>query len=157
MPFTSEVLDNVTQFCKTRYDQKTFEHARRVMIYASQNVDVYRFLSEYTTIQISCTALLHDIIEDTKTSYDDIKSYLSQSDDLFDWEIENLISSLRLLTHDKKRQTYDEYIINISNKRSFDVVAYAVKIADMKDHLSLHETLTTKLKNKYVKALAELL
>ena len=157
MPFTSEVLDTVTKFCKSKYDQRTFEHAKRVMIYASQNVDVYRFLSEYTTIQISCTSLMHEIIEDTKTTYYEIKEMLCECDDLYDWEINNLISSLKILTHDKNTQTYEEYIINISNKRSFDVVAYVVKIADMKDHLSLQETLTTKLKNKYLKALAELL
>lgn len=157
MPFTQDVLDKVTHFCKSKYDHSTFEHAKRVMIYARQNIDVYRFLSDYTSIQISCTALMHDIIEDTKTTYDEIKVLLSECDELYDWEINNLISSLKLLTHDKKHQTYDEYIINISNNRSFDVVAYIVKMADMKDHLSLQETLTTKLKNKYLKALAELL
>ena len=55
---------------------------------------------EETTI----TALLHDIVEDTNTTFDDLRK-LGFSD--------NVINALKLMTHDKNVD-YFEYVKNIS-------------------------------------------
>lgn len=63
-----------------------------------------------------------------------------------------------ILTKDKE-QSYVDYCIEIKNSISLfsGQLAYWVKLADMKDHLSKTETLTDKLKAKYLEGLAYLL
>ena len=51
------------------------------------------------------------------------------------------------------KETYEEYIAKIPKGS----IAYWVKLADMKDHLTLTDTLTEKLKEKYLRGLAILL
>lgn len=63
-----------------------------------------------------CAALLHDVIEDTDMTID-------QLEDLFPGEV---INAVRLLTHDKDTD-YEEYIRKISS----DPIARAVKLADL--------------------------
>ena len=54
---------------------------------------------------------------------------------------------------------YDEYcdIIKLSAKPDWGKCAWFVKLADMKDHLSQVETLTPRLKEKYLSGLRYLL
>ena len=57
----------------------------------------------------------------------------------------------------ENEQNYVEYIDAIKSSADKCQEAYWVKIADMKDHLSQTDTLTDKLKKKYLAALAHLL
>ena len=50
-----------------------------------------------------------------------------------------------------------EYIKNIKENMVLYPEVYWVKIADMKDHLAQTDTLTDKLKEKYIEALPYLL
>ena len=55
---------------------------------------------------------------------------------------------------------YDDYckrIRSAAGDKVFGYLAYRVKIADMKDHLMQTETLTDKLKTKYLSGLRYLL
>lgn len=66
-------------------------------------------------------ALLHDVVEDTKITFEDLsKQGIS----------EDAIQVLKILTHDKKNINYDDYIKNI--KRSGNAIALKVKLADLK-------------------------
>ena len=67
---------------------------------------------------------LHDIVEDTKYTFEDLE------DEGFSNEV---ISALRLLTHDK-HTPYMEYIENIC--ASGDKVAVNVKLNDLKHNLA---------------------
>ena len=60
---------------------------------------------------------------------------------------EELIETVKLLTHDKEKESYEDYIIKIFS--GDDYYAQEAKRADIKDHLSREETLTQKLKDKY--------
>ena len=72
---------------------------------------------EETTI----TALLHDIVEDTDTTFDDLRK-LGFSD--------NIINALKLMTHDKNVD-YFEYVKNISK----NPIARKVKIKDLEHNM----------------------
>jgi len=89
-------------------------------------------------------ALLHDVVEDTAITFDDLSSK-GFSD--------NVITALRLLTHDKSVD-YFEYVSLIKG----NPIASAVKLADLKHNsdLSRLETITEKdgaRKEKYEKAI----
>jgi hypothetical protein len=87
---------------------------------------------------------MHDLIEDTEYTGSELP--------------ENFYKALKLLTKPKE-QDYIEYIKNIKDTSNTDwrICAYWVKLADMKDHLAQTDTLTDKLKEKYLNALPYLL
>ena len=82
-------------------------------------------------------AFLHDLLEDTEFTADDIK----------DKEVREAVV---ILTR-KADETYFEYIQRIID--SDNKYAYFVKLADISDHLLQIETLTPSLKDRYEKAL----
>lgn len=127
------------------YDADTFAHAKRVAGYAYANPATNSWESIDLDILYQ-TALFHDILEDT-----DFEFYSPKNRYLF-WT--DAIDAVKILTKEKN-ETYVEYCRRIRD--SGNQIAYIVKLADMKDHLSLKETLTPRLKEKYLSGLAELL
>lgn len=125
---------------KEYYNDKTYAHALRVMQYVAENEMIPK---EYRN-DCLCLALMHDLLEDT-----DFKAvYLP----------ENFTKALKLLTKPKDMD-YIEYIKDIRNTghTNWRMCAYYVKLADMKDHFMQTETLTDKLKEKYLNAIGYLL
>ena len=123
------------------YDEKTLAHAMRVAAYATE----CPLLVEEDRDYAIALAILHDLIEDT-----DVKLETIQID---------LREGLTYLTKEKN-ETYVNYCKRVKGCASSGWrgrCAYIVKLADMKDHLSLKETLTDKLKAKYLEGLAVLL
>lgn len=124
------------------YDEKTFAHAMRVAAYVARD----------KSIPVECRddaialAMMHDLVEDTEYEYEGLEI--------------GFRTALRLLTKEKDA-SYTDYCKNIKENifRFGDAgcIARWVKIADMKDHLNLKDTLTDKMKAKYLEGLAELL
>lgn len=136
-PMTISVaLDLARQY----YDEKTYAHALRVAGYVADNKAIPANLRD----ECICLAIMHDLLEDTDYRPDDIP--------------ENFKIALELLTKPKE-MSYKEYCQSLQCSRGTGprICAYFVKLADMKDHLSLKDTLTDKLKAKYLEGLAELL
>ena len=132
------------ELCNLYYDEKTFEHAKRV---ANKAEEITRFfnLSYETYYFIYQLGLAHDLYEDT-----DIKRNT--------WFDEKFEKNLSLLTREKD-EDYNKYIekIRLMTKNNPDYMpAYIVKLADMYDHFIQTETLTEKLKEKYIAAIAYL-
>lgn len=126
------------------YNEKTYQHAMRVAGYVASN----KVIPEYLRNDCVCLAIMHDLIEDTDFEARDLP------DDYC-----NFRNALILLTK-RKDAKYTDYCNQIASKKcttSYGICAYFVKLADMKDHLMLKETLTDKLKEKYLTGLAELL
>lgn len=73
----------------------------------------------------ACAALLHDVVEDTEITFEELK-FLEIPDDI--------ISILRLLTHDDDIP-YKEYVQKI--KDSGNRIAKAVKLADLRHNSDL--------------------
>lgn len=122
------------------YSKDTYEHAMRVMTYVAENETVpYIYKDDCVAL-----AIMHDLIEDTEYSGLDLP--------------DNMYNALMLLSKPKE-QSYIEYIktIKLHIDTDWGKCAYWVKLADMKDHLSQKETLTEKLKDKYLEALPYLL
>lgn len=95
--------------------------------------------------KISCIALavVHHLLKDTEYQIDDrIGLYFN--------------SCLKLLTK-AEGQDYIEYVKNIHDYTSLHRLTYWVKPADIQDHLMQKETLTDKLKEKYIEAVPYLL
>lgn len=132
-------IDFALRTAKEYYTVKGFDHALRVAAYVEENTMIPQHQKELSY----CLAIMHDLLEDTKFLANTISA------DYFK-------ECLKLITKDKNT----DYISYIKKIKQFAVSypeVYWVKMADMKDHLSLKETLTDKLKDKYLNALSELL
>lgn len=68
-------------------------------------------------------AILHDVVEDTDVTHDDIKK---------DGFSESILAALRLVTH-SRRDSYADYVIRCKA----DPLARAVKLADLQDNARL--------------------
>lgn len=122
------------------YDRQTYDHALRVASYVAQNMTIpYEYRDECVAL-----AICHDLIEDTSCSLVGFP--------------DNFRESLKLLTKPKDMD-YVEYCkrLHPSQGAHYQNCAYYVKLADMKDHLTLTDTLTDRLKEKYLAGLAVLL
>ena len=134
------LIGHALKAAKIYYDTKTFNHAMRVAANVAENPLIPMSLLD------NCIALaiMHDLWEDTEYPKDALfmEEYLS--------------NCLDVLTKDAD-QGYIEYIDLIKKCSDKMPEVYWVKIADMKDHLCQTDTLTEKLKKKYLVALAHLL
>ena len=128
------------KIAKEYYPEDKYSHALRVMQYVADNDTIpYEYREDCIAL-----AIMHDLIEDTEY----------QGSGLPD----NFYKALMLLTKPKDKD-YIEYIKDIHdvNYTNWRMCAWWVKLADMKDHLSQTETLTERLKSKYLSALPYLL
>ncbi len=81
----------------------------------------------------TCTALLHDVIEDTDTTIDEIRDLGFP---------EEVLGALQLLTHDKSVD-YMDYVEKIST----DPVASKVKLSDLKHNSDMTRLLKPEAKD----------
>ena len=128
------------KIAKEYYDTEGYSHAMRVAGYVAENMTIpYEYRDECI-----CLAIMHDLIEDTDFN----PSYLPG----------NFKKALLLLTKPEDMD-YVDYCkrLRCTDNTNYQMCAHWVKLADMKDHLCLKETLTPKLKEKYLEGLAELL
>ena len=117
------------------YPKKKLAHAVRVANYVENNP----LVPEGTREALWIIGLLHDIIEDTPCEAQDLRN----AETFTDMEIGAIIE----LTHHKEDESYENYMIGLAHSNNPYVLP--VKRADMKDHLTLVNTLTEKLKHKY--------
>lgn len=127
-------------YAKQYYPQDKYEHALRVMQYVAENELIPAVYKDDCLI----LAIMHDLVEDTPF----VGTALP----------ENTYKSLMLLTKPKGKD-YIEYIKELKDEcdTCYGICAWWVKLADMKDHLAQTETLTEKLRDKYLAALPYLL
>ena len=110
-----------------RYLIDVMEHAERVM-------DLVRpFGKDYMMV-----ALLHDILEDTEVTYEDLSKAIPY----------DIVDDIFVLTR-KSNQTYFEYIDKITKNTKR---AKIVKYYDILDHLHNKATLKPSLEKRYLKA-----
>lgn len=127
------------RMAKRYYEPDTFDHALRVAAYVADNDTIPKNKMD---LSISL-GIMHDLIEDTPyPEFNNIPAELSYG--------------LKIITK-RKDESYIDYIKNIVANKKECPEAYWVKLADMKDHLSQTETLTDKLKEKYLAAMPYLL
>lgn len=110
-----------------RYPIDVMEHAERVM-----NL-VRPFGKDYMVV-----ALLHDILEDTEVTYEDLSKALPYI----------IVNDIFALTR-KSDETYFEYIDRITKSAKNVII---IKYYDILDHLHNKETLKPSLKKRYLKA-----
>ena len=143
-----EALDLV----KKNLSNEIFEHSMQVAIYAES---ICNSIDYDKKEDVSVVAILHDILEDTLN--DDTKIMIRS---ILDSELSAVqYQALNLLIR-AKDEPYVDYIKRIktlSLSTKFGKIAYIVKMADMKDHLTRTETLTDELKEKYIKGLSHLI
>lgn len=132
------------QHAKYYYDEETYKHALRVMEYVSE---MFIISSETERDICMSLALMHDLIEDTSFDIVDLPP-----------EEPNFKRALELLTKPRS-MSYIDHCKKLKEESGTYAgrLAYWVKLADMKDHLNQKETLTDRLKEKYLAGMAELL
>lgn len=138
------------RMAKQYYEPKTYDHAIRVATYVAENPMIPNEIMD------DCIALgiMHDLIEDTdyeKRAKDDL--YNPNSNLTKDKHFFNCLSFLTK----EVGEDYIGYIKKIKEVSDDMPEVYWVKLADMKDHLAQTETLTEKLRDKYLAALPYLL
>lgn len=90
----------------------------------------FHLAEQMDTEDLVCVALLHDVVEDTNISFDDLISYGFNN---------NVINALKLLTHNDDTP-YMEYIKKIKTNE----IARTVKLADLKHNSDLSRLDLTK-------------
>lgn len=116
--------------------------------YINHPIRVHQYVCRTMESSICSVAILHDILEDTDTTYDDLLSKFGKV----------VAHSVSLLSKPKDLP-YEIYIRVI--KDSGDQYAKAVKIADLHDNLDSIDNVPdldkrNRLKSRYEKALKEL-
>lgn len=125
---------------KQYYKPDTRNHVLRVAGYVSENPMIpWEKMDDCIAL-----AIMHDLKEDTEWDDEYIPGY------------EHLWDCLNLLTKPNDMD-YRDYLNLIHNCSYGKPEAYWVKLADIKDHLMQTETLTDKLRDKYINALPYLL
>lgn len=71
------------------------------------------------------TGLLHDAVEDSSLTFDDLRK---------EGVDEEIITALQLLTHDKEKMSYEDYVQNIAE--SGNQLAIHVKLHDLEHNLA---------------------
>ena len=127
-------LVKLIPLCMEYYPKKKMSHAIRVADYAYEAAKETSSVSPYDAYLVG---LAHDLIEDTDCPQDKLQEILGT----------DLFSAVVILTKDDN-DDYNKYIHSILD--SGDKLAILVKRADMKDHFMQTETLTEKLRNKYL-------
>ena len=134
-------LSYALRMAKKHYPNDKYDHAMRVMQYVADNEMIpYEYKEECLAL-----AVMHNLWEDTNYPRGcGIGEYFEKA--------------LNLLTKPKDMD-YIEYIKKIRDTActNWRMCAWWVKLADMKDHLAQTETLTEKLRDKYLAALPYLL
>lgn len=134
-----ESIDSILE----RYPAEIMYHVFRVADLLYSDIE-YHILSEEEQHYIYILAVLHDIIEDTNTTFDEVKLFLPES----------FLEALKLLTR-VKNISYQDYITAI--KKSNNRYAKIVKRCDLVDHFKQFWTLKDSLKERYIAAAKELL
>lgn len=70
------------------------------------------------------TAILHDVVEDTDVTMDDLRALGLP---------ESVLTAVALLTHDKENVSYDDYVKNLKS----NPIARAVKLADLRHNMDI--------------------
>lgn len=140
---TFEEYSKWWEYCRDKYDEKTFHHALRVADYLAYDLRVLLMNSEQ---ELDCLAVAigHDIIEDTDATIEDIEKYLP----------EEAVDAIMFLSKDDN-MSYSQYIKDIVDNGN--TYALIVKQADMYDHISQTATLTPRLKAKYEPVIPKLI
>lgn len=134
------LIRNAIKVAREFYDDSTYQHAMRVAAYVTND----NLIPEHKKDDCVVLAIMHDLLEDTEFDLSKFSMNCGMKD------------CLRILTKDSEG-TYEEYIKHIKNEYVYHPEAYWVKLADIKDHLCQTETLTDKLKEKYLAAIPYLL
>ena len=134
------LIRDAIKVAREYYEDSAYQHAMRVAAYVAND----NLIPDDKKDDCIVLAIMHDLLEDTEfdISQFSINYYLEDC--------------LQILTKDPE-STYEDYIKNIKDKYLYRPEAYWVKLADIKDHLCQTETLTDKLKEKYVNAMPYLL
>lgn len=86
----------------------------------------YHLAEQMTDELTACAALLHDVIEDTSATIDDLRN---------EGFPEEVVEAVTLLTHDKNVE-YMDYVARLSKNK----IAKAVKLADLAHNSDLTRT-----------------
>lgn len=134
-------IQKTMELAEKWYPKKKFYHALRVAGFA---LAMAQYDSRVDNEDAFIVGLAHDLIEDTDCPQEVLQDVIGI----------DLFSSVIILTKSDDLK-YELYIRDILD--SNDPLAILVKKADMKDHLIQTETLTEKLKEKYLPVIGMLM
>lgn len=92
-----------------------------------------RLMTQMDTEKAQLVALLHDVLEDTPTTLNDLRQLGLPED---------VLTAIQLLTHDKANEPYEVYV----RRLKVNPLARQVKLADLQDNMNIRRLsqVTTK-------------
>lgn len=106
-----------------RYGEYDYFEEHILSVYGKINKLHLEYCDEETLYMLKCTALLHDVLEDTSKTEHDIVDVCKNAAASDEW-IGKLISAVKALTKDGKCE-YDEYIKGVLENDIARMVKYA--------------------------------
>lgn len=141
----SELHDEVRQ----NYDQQEYSvHLRHVWHIARLYIEE---VDEDIRYEVNCAAILHDVLEDTRTTYNDLKKLLTATHSFSESEIYTIIEMVYALTQEKGRTRTERH-----NNKYYQGIkdtpgATFVKLCDRLANMSYSFEKNSKMVKTYVK------
>ena len=130
------------QIASKWYSDKKLAHCIRVALYAANDPLI---TDKDVQESLWTIGLLHDILEGTGCTMEEVRQVLTYSE----------YNALKEITHNKEERTYEEHLNDILETNN--PIVMTVKRADIKDHLMQKDALTNKQKEKYLPTIKYLL
>lgn len=132
-----ELISKVFYFASQKHEGQLRESGEAYIIHPL-NV-AYFLVNRHADVNTICAALLHDVVEDTKTSLEEIEI-------LFNRDIRNLVDGVTKIKADlTKQESTTKYLRKILTSLNVDVRIVLIKLSDMLHNMS---TLEYKKLNK---------
>lgn len=99
----SELHDEVRQ----TYDKQPYHTHLKHVWYTARNF--HQEADQDISFEINCAAILHDVLEDTRTTYNDLKNLLTRTGGFTTSEIETIVEITYALTEEKGRNRAERH------------------------------------------------
>lgn len=132
------LVDKALEFASERHKGQLDDQGRPYFF--AHIVQVYGILIDVSDdTEVLCAGLLHDVLEDTDTTYDELRTLFTP----------NIAELVKMLTYNKGNQCFE----NMKPSKDYNVLihkAVLVKFADRLSNLSRMESWSDEKRNEYI-------
>jgi len=132
------LVDKALEFASERHKDQVDDQGRPYFF--AHIVQVYGILIDVSDdTEVLCAGLLHDVLEDTDTSYEELRSIFTP----------NIAEIVKMVTHSKDKK----YFPDLKTSENYNILfhkAVLIKFADRLSNLSRMESWSDKKRNEYI-------
>ena len=132
------LVDKALEFASERHKDQVDDQGRPYFF--AHIVQVYGILIDVSDdTEVLCAGLLHDVLEDTDTSYEELRSIFTP----------NIAEIVKMVTHSEDKKYFPD-LKTSDNYNTLFHKAVLVKFADRLSNLSRMESWSDKKRNEYI-------